>query len=243
MLLYSIWFLIINLDITFLLLAILSLIVFKRPKLSVSFVCLLACLHFISLGKWGIYYLENKVQAKNYFKAKNTDKEIQGFVYLGGDIKKGIQEYAPKGHALYNEAGPRLIEFAEIAIKRPELPIIVTGTLEEAGNTAKVLQSLNLKNKVSPYANADSTVDNAQNTLITNMHIRKRTWVIVTSAFHMYRSIKIFSKNGWEDLIPYPVNYFFGNLNPFTKLEEYFDGRNLTAWKVFSKELAGIMQT
>lgn len=234
--LYWFWFLIIQIDITLLILMALGLIM-RRKKLVKYSLILFFSLYFLPLGKLGIYWLESKYKNQT---APNLQKLAPyGAIYLGGAIT-GNQKGAPKKRAIYNEAAPRLYETIELLKEFPLNKVVITGTPNEAKNAKRVFKNMGVHQNAHFLPNALSTLDNSNNTL-KNSQERKQKFLLITSAFHLYRSEMLFKKAGWTNIVPYPTNFFYGFNNPLVNLSEYLDGRNIRAYKIFIKEIAGIV--
>jgi len=54
---------------------------------------------------------------------------------------------------------------------------------------------------------ARNTAENARATLALVAPAEGKTWVLVTSAFHIPRALQSFRAAGWPDIQPWPVNY------------------------------------
>jgi uncharacterized SAM-binding protein YcdF (DUF218 family) len=84
-----------------------------------------------------------------------------------------------------------------------------------------------------------NTIENAAFTkkLLESRHL-KPPYLLVTSDFHMRRSMKIFQKQGL-DVVPYPCNFFAGGRFSFGEFIP--DVNALWKWDVYIKELVGYM--
>ena len=118
----------------------------------------------------------------------------------------------------------RLIEFAILSNKYPEAKLVFTGgsgkllsqNLKEADVLEPLLDVLGVDQGRMIYENRSrNTYENATltKTLINPGH--GENWILITSAFHMPRSIGVFRKAGWN-VIPYPVDYSYAIDEPIT---------------------------
>ena len=85
-----------------------------------------------------------------------------------------------------------------------------------------------------------NTLENAafSKVLLQEKHLQP-PYLLVTSAFHMRRSIGIFKKEKME-ITPYPCNYLAGN-NDWSFGEFVPDPGPLSGWNVYIKEVIGTM--
>lgn len=154
--------------------------------------------------------LETAYSQPSTMELKKQDK-IDAIVVLGGGSIGGVQDFdgvgqVPGGSANRLLAGVRLHK----AIKKP---IILSGgtvfahTGCEADIEHRVLKACGIKEKyIFKEAKSRNTVENARFThKLCNEKGFKRV-LLVTSAFHMPRSVEIFKREGM-DVIPYPTDY------------------------------------
>ena len=70
-----------------------------------------------------------------------------------------------------------------------------------------------------------NTAENARLSLAMADPKPGEQWVLITSAFHMKRSLSSFKAAGWPDLVPYPVDFRSGSIrrrigwNPVDNIE------------------------
>ena len=114
-----------------------------------------------------------------------------------------------------NESAERLTQGLRLALKHPEAKVVFTsgvGSIWPGGvNAVDPVAAFFADAGVSPdrlvlEGKARNTQENAVYTAaMLGGHLGER-WVLVTSAYHMPRSVGIFRRNGF-DVIPYPVDY------------------------------------
>lgn len=138
---------------------------------------------------------------------------IDGIVVLGGGFEGAIN-LARGGYEL-NKAGDRFVEAAVLARRYPDAKIVISGGLgsvlldgeEDATTAARLLTALG----VAPerLILEGKSRDTYENALFTKELVAPKPgerWLLVTSAFHMPRSMALFEKAGFA-VIPWPVDY------------------------------------
>ena len=171
------------------------------------FVILVAVLLIAPLGKISLVYLENYHPRLNHI-----SPNAKGIILLGGSFDMSASHQ--RGFTCYNRAASRLIEFVELAYKYPHLPLVFTGggvkdsALEsEADLTEKYLKNIHFDlSRIKFERKSLNTLENAQFTFNMIQPKPHDTWILVTSAAHMARSVSLFRHLGWH-VIPYPVDY------------------------------------
>lgn len=152
-------------------------------------------------------------------------------IVLGGGAVQGTPAVSGSGN-LGPYSASRLLTAMELASK-DDLPIIVTGgqPFADAGNegqiAGRVLRNLGFSDdKIIIEDKAHNTYENAVNTLtICKQRGIKRAY-LVTSAWHMIRSMANFSKvyaGSGIELLPYPCDYQLSRgaqLNVFSLLPQ-----------------------
>ena len=140
-------------------------------------------------------------------------KPIAGAIVLGGSIEPDI---AFSRNALsVNETAERIIAMADIARRYPQARVVFTGgsaelfgaKISEADMVEKFERDFGLAPGRIMYERASrNTAENARLTRGMVMPKPGERWLLVTSAWHMPRSVASFRREGFQ-VIAYPVDY------------------------------------
>jgi uncharacterized SAM-binding protein YcdF (DUF218 family) len=140
-------------------------------------------------------------------------QSVDGIVVLGGGFE-GAVNLARGGYEM-NSGGDRFVEAAILARRHPGAKIVVTGGTGalilqgegDADTAPRLLTALGVAPERLILENRSrNTYENA---VFTKELVTPRpgeTWLLVTSAFHMPRSMALFRKAGF-DVLPWPVDY------------------------------------
>jgi uncharacterized SAM-binding protein YcdF (DUF218 family) len=138
---------------------------------------------------------------------------IDGIVVLGGGLEGQIN--LARGGYEVNRGGDRFIETAVLALRHPEARVVVSGgdgslvlAGEGDGDTApRLLTALGVARDRLILENKSR--DTFENAVFTRQLVTPKpgeTWLLVTSAFHMPRSMALFEKAGFS-VLPWPTDY------------------------------------
>ncbi|WP_247877914.1 YdcF family protein [Azospirillum sp. TSO22-1] len=161
----------------------------------------------LPVGTWVIRPLEER------FPKPALPKHVDGIIVLGGALNPPLA--AERDEPSVNEAAERVLATAELGLRYPNARIVFTGgsgslwggryregevmraALDQVGfDTGRVLFENESRN----------TWENALFSRDLAGPKPGDTWILVTSAWHMPRSVGIFRRVGWE-VLPYPVDY------------------------------------
>jgi len=212
---------------------------FRFKLFSDLILILLILISFFPLGKLGLKYLE-----KDYILQDKINK-IDNIVVLAGSEKVFSTEITKK--LSLNDGSERLISSAKLALDYPNSKIyylggdgrLVKSKFNEA-DVAKIFYSnihLDL-NKVIFIDNTRNTIENLK--AFKNINTLNQSNILVTSAFHMKRSMMIAKKLDLN-IKPYAVD--FRSINDFDILNYYqmFSiADNWQSFNIFFRELLGI---
>ena len=227
-----IWFLISpdTLLVSFLLLC-LVLLWFNQKKKAIVLLhtVVAACLiiTFLPVGKWLLYPLE-----KQFLPLKDLPENVDGIIMLAGAESLSLTEYW--NQVQIGDAAERYTQFIYLMKAHPDARHIFTGGIggiDQSGiNSSDVArmfftsQGLDIE-KIIFESESRNTFENVRNSQKLVHPLPNETWLLVTSAFHLPRSIGIFYKHNWP-VLPFPVDFrthpeklfrirpnFAGNLN------------------------------
>lgn len=145
--------------------------------------------------------------------AQKLPAKVAGIIVLGGSVDEVI--YHQKGLVTLNGAGERLVAFAKLARQYPNAKLIFTGgtnSLSDVPKTEAQASEQFLKDvgvntsKIIFEDKSRNTIENAKNVKELVQPKKGENWVLITSAFHMPRSVGVFEKQGWT-IIPYPTDF------------------------------------
>ncbi len=136
-----------------------------------------------------------------------------GIVVLGGALDEGLS--AARGQPSLNEAAGRLTAGVELARRYPSAKLVFTGGSadlaqrepDEARGVRALWRSLGVPEAQMTFESASR--DTYENAVLTKKLMAPKpgeTWLLVTSAAHMPRSVGIFRAAGWP-VTAYPVDY------------------------------------
>jgi len=160
------------------------------------------------IGDLLIYPLESRFQQPAIMPSN-----IDGIIVLGG--AESLRNSASWQQAQVNEAAERYIYTAKLAKHYPTVPVIYTGgsgsiQFRDDAKSADIAMSLlNASGVQAQQLIIESASRNtAQNFELIKPLLPKKfgRYLLVTSAFHMPRSVGIARQN-YIDVIPYPVDY------------------------------------
>lgn len=161
---------------------------------------------FTSLGSVLIQPLENR------FPRPPAPEQVSSIIVLGGATQSRIG--GARGVTELNAAGDRMTAALVLARWYPEAPLIFSGgigTIISEGETeAASAQRFFLEQGIAPerLVLEDQARNTDENAHLTAGLVGERDGpaILVTSAFHMPRSVGLFRKAG-VDVIPWPVDY------------------------------------
>lgn len=178
-------------------------------KLLIASVVLLVLCGFSPLGNWLLYPLESRFPPWDAAKGAPD-----GIVVLGGGIDTDLS--AAHGTAAFSGSAGRIIDAAALAHRYPNARIIYSGgnanlvsddTSKEADYAGAVFESLGIsRDRVMLERRSRNTFENAEFSKAIAAPKNGERWLLVTSAYHMPRSVGIFRKVGFA-VEPYPADW------------------------------------
>ncbi|MFO1149127.1 MAG: YdcF family protein [Alsobacter sp.] len=140
-------------------------------------------------------------------------RPIAAIVVLGGAIETGVA--AARGQLALNDAAERMIAMGDLARRFPAIPVVFTGgagspvdgDVTESEVVEPHLSEFGLPgDRVRFERRSRNTVENARFTrALLDLGPGDRV-LLVTSAFHMARSVGLFRGEGY-DVVAYPVDF------------------------------------
>lgn len=192
------------------------------------------------LANWVLIPLEER------FPIYRDDGPVAGVIVLGGALESEVADR--RGQIVLNEAGERLVAMADLARRYPEARIVFSGggstylrdTLSEAVALRRVAGQFGIAPERILFETESRTT--AENAAFTRRMVepgRGERWLLVTSAFHMPRSMGCFRKAGFP-VTAYPVD--FRTRGPEDALRPFaFVSEGLRRLDLSSKEWAGLV--
>jgi uncharacterized SAM-binding protein YcdF (DUF218 family) len=210
-------------------------------KLVVASVLLLAICAFSPLGNWVLYPLESRFPP--WDPARGAP---DGIVVLGGGIAP--ERSAGHGFAVFTDSADRVIAAAELARRYPKARIIysggsadlISGDAREADYASAVFESLGVaKERLTMERASRNTLENAEFSKALAAPKSGEHWLLVTSAFHMPRSVGLFRKAGFA-VEPYPVDWRMGGRADLWTFGTNMD-RGLGRFDIAAREWIGLV--
>ena len=143
----------------------------------------------------------------------NLPDRIEGIIVLGGIINTELTQ--ARNAPAMSDGIERVSELKILLEHTPDAQIVFTGgsgdplkqRFSEAHAAPEVFRRFEIDPaKVIFEEHSRNTHENAVFTYQIVQPKETESWVLVTSAFHMPRSVGAFRKAGWQ-IIPYPVDY------------------------------------
>lgn len=180
-----------------------------------STVAVLFVVAFSPVDEWLLYPLETQFHANPLL----LDK-VDGIVVLSGPENADLS--AAWGQVELIDGAERLLAFQVLARRYPEAKLVFSGgsgSMLYQGHKGADVAKLQLEQQglnPSRVIFENESRNTFENAAFSKMQAKPKSgesWILITSAFHMPRSIGIFCKAGWP-MIPYPVDHrsWRGNL-------------------------------
>jgi uncharacterized SAM-binding protein YcdF (DUF218 family) len=193
--------------------AILLLTRFDRlgRRLMATSLVLLAICAFSPLANFVLYPLEQR-----FPKWDSSRGDPDGIIVLGGPLDADLS--AAHGVPVISGAADRIVGGATLAHRYPNARLVYTGgspnllhnDAKEADYATALLQGLGIpKSRLTMERQSRNTKENAEFTKEIVKPKPGERWLLVTSAYHMPRSIGLFRKAGFK-VEAYPVDWKVG---------------------------------
>jgi uncharacterized SAM-binding protein YcdF (DUF218 family) len=188
-------------------------------RLMVASLVLLAICGFSPLGNILLYGLEQRFPP--WDPARGAP---DGIIVLGGSIDADLS--AAHGTGVVRTAADRVIAAAALARAYPEARLLFTGgsanlisnDAREADYAGEIFESLGVpKSRLIIERRSRNTVENAEFSASLLHPKPTERWLLVTSAFHMPRSVGLFRRAGFN-VEAYPVDWRVADLFGFAAL-------------------------
>jgi uncharacterized SAM-binding protein YcdF (DUF218 family) len=184
------------------------------------------------------------VYLERQYEEPNINDYLDGIVVLGGTFK--TEHSLTHDRIVVNDNIERVLDAVLLNQVYPEAFLVFSGGNGILGSSKKP-ESQDVRRFMDEFGFSDNTViyedksrntfENARFTKDLILPLPQEQWVLVTSAYHMPRSMAVFEAIEW-DIIPYPTDYRT-NLEycwwpSLTKVQE-----NLAALDLALHEIAG----
>lgn len=191
----------------------------KWPRISRSLLAscalFLVLIGFFPVGEWLIAPLENRFTTN-----VALPSEVDGIVVLGGAISPRMSNIWQQTEV--GGGAERLTNFLYLARLYPNAQLVFTGgsgsvteqEFKEAEMAQILFDQLGLAERAIIYeSESRNTAENARNSKQLVTPEADKNWLLITSAFHMPRSIGVFCQEQWP-MQAYPVDHYSqkGNL-------------------------------
>jgi uncharacterized SAM-binding protein YcdF (DUF218 family) len=182
-----------------------------RKLLIACVVCLAICA-FSPLGYWLLYPLEQRFPPWDAARGAPD-----GMIVLGASIDPDLS--VAHGAAVIRSAPDRVIAAAALAHRYPNARIVFAGgspnlisnDAREADYAGALFESLGIaKARITMERRSRNTQENAEFSKAVAAPKNGERWLLVTSGFHMPRSVGLFRKAGFA-VEPYPVDWRVGD--------------------------------
>jgi uncharacterized SAM-binding protein YcdF (DUF218 family) len=211
-----------------------------RKLLAVSVVLLALC-GFSPIGRLLILPLEQRFPPWDPLHGAPD-----GIVVLGGSVDPDLS--AARGRPVLPHAADRLVAVAELVRQYPKVRVVFSGgnanlvrddTAKEADYALAALQNLGVpKERLTAERLSRNTVENAEFSKTVAAPKAGERWLLVTSAYHMPRSIGLFRKAGFK-VEAYPVDWRTDKSTAFRFSAAVLEGLELT--QIAMREWIGLI--
>jgi uncharacterized SAM-binding protein YcdF (DUF218 family) len=180
-------------------------------KLVIAAVLLLVVCGLSPLGTLLLYPLEQRFPPWDAGRGAPD-----GIIILGASIEADLS--AAHGTPVVRSSPDRIIAAAALALRYPNARIVFSGgsanlisnEAREADFAGAIFESLGIaKSRLIMERRSRNTLENAEFSRALAMPKAGERWLLVTSAFHMPRSVGLFRKAGFA-VEPYPVDWRVG---------------------------------
>ena len=170
----------------------------------------------LPIDEWLMTPIENRFPP-------SIPEHVDGIILLGGDESPRITDARKEPSAIGSAS--RYLKFAALARQYPDAKLVFTGgsdllvpyqKMKAADVARQILENIGVPPERMMYEDMSrNTHENAVFTADIVHPKPEQNWLLVTSAFHMPRSMGIFRKAGWN-VFPAPTAYLTdGSLPPF----------------------------
>lgn len=168
----------------------------------------LVALMWLPLGDWVLAPLEQRFPLP-----EPLDGPVEGIVVLGG--AEAAELSARWGQPQFNGAAERMMVVPGLLQRYPAAQVVFSGGSGSvlrpdavgADAARQWFDAVGVGQQVRYESRSRNTHENALYTIALLGGVPQGRWLLVTSGFHMPRSVGIFRKLGW-DISPYPVDFY-----------------------------------
>ncbi len=162
----------------------------------------------LPINQWALLPLEDR-----FPQVTQPPEHVDGIIVLGGAVMPDMT--ADRGIPALNESAERMTTAVALARRYPNARLVFTGgngSLIHGGvMEGEVARDLFLSLGVPPEQltieqNSRNTYENAVLSKALVNPQPGQTWILITSAWHMPRSVGIFRALGWS-VVPWPVGF------------------------------------
>lgn len=212
----------------------------KQAKILLTTISgILIILSFFSIGEWLLYPLETRFPTNPLL-----PQQIDGIIVLSGaedPLLSSVWDQVELG-----AASERDLTFLSLAKKYPTAKLVFTGgtgsLINQEYKAADVAKKLFKQQgfdttRILFERESRNTYENVVYSKNLVKSIKNENWILITTSWHMPRSVGIFCKAGWP-VIPYPVDHQTNKDNLFRISFNLLS--NLQTLKIAIKEGLGL---